>query len=138
MVQEGSALSVASKPAIARPNSKECSSATARSNDGCAAARHDVAKCTVPSFSAAVAPCSCSCAAAPDASVKTLTTPTTRDDRTIDHLLNSYHPSRMAVHNSAPSSVPTPTRDIMVGVKYGYTMNARPVASCGQRCCFLP
>ena len=52
MAHDGSALSAASKASMARANSNEWSSATARSNAGCAAARQEVGKCTVPSFSA--------------------------------------------------------------------------------------
>src|SRR6185295_15522045 len=83
MVQAGSVFSVASKPAMARPNSKEWSRATARSNEVCASAEHDVTKCTVPSFSAAD-PCSWSCADTSDASMRDRTPPTTTDHRIID------------------------------------------------------
>jgi hypothetical protein len=67
MAQAGSALSVASNPSMARPNSKEWSSATARLNCAWAGAVHEVAKATVPSFPSL--PCSCSCAAAIEVAV---------------------------------------------------------------------
>ena len=52
IAHDGSVVSVALNASIARPNSNEWSSATARLNCGCAAALHEVSKETVPSFSA--------------------------------------------------------------------------------------
>ena len=52
IAQDGSVLSVAPKASMARRNSNEWRSATARLNCGCAAALQEVAKATVPSFSA--------------------------------------------------------------------------------------
>ena len=66
---DGSASSVDVNAAVARPNSNECSRATARLNRGCAAALQDVANDTVPSCSLVEAACSWSCAAAEAASI---------------------------------------------------------------------
>src|SRR5690348_14137181 len=49
IAQAGSAANVDWKPSIARPNSNECNSATARSNDACAFGEQDVARWTLPS-----------------------------------------------------------------------------------------
>ena len=57
IAHEGSAFSAAENPSMARANSNEWSSAIARPKDGCASALHEVAKRTVPSFSAGAAPC---------------------------------------------------------------------------------
>src|SRR5207253_10114933 len=54
-----SVASTSLKARIDAPNSKEWSSATARSNCGATVGLHDVAKCTVPKFS--VGP-TCGCA----------------------------------------------------------------------------
>ena len=35
-------------------------------------------------------------------------------------------------------ALPVARSDITVVAKYGYTMNSRPAAKCGHRCCFLP
>ena len=53
MAQVESAATTASNARIAAPNSKEWSSATARSIRGATADAHDVGKWTVPSFSLA-------------------------------------------------------------------------------------
>src|SRR5262245_45133895 len=58
----GSAASAAENPSIARPNSNEWSSATARLNEGVAPALQEVTNATVPSLLFAGAPCSCCCA----------------------------------------------------------------------------
>src|SRR6184192_2277555 len=59
-----SARSTSLKARIDAPNSKEWSSATARSNCGATAGLHDVAKCTVPNFSVG-APWACACSLVP-------------------------------------------------------------------------
>src|SRR5436190_5937133 len=60
--QDGSAFNADSNPSIARRNSNECSSATARLKGVCAAASQEFAKATDPSFSSDASACWCSCA----------------------------------------------------------------------------
>src|SRR5574341_1824058 len=47
---------------MARPNSNECSNATALASAGCAAALQELANATVPIFSSDAGPCWCCCA----------------------------------------------------------------------------
>src|SRR3954464_6378397 len=51
---------------------------------------------------------------------------------------SAHHPCLIAFP-IAPT-IPAPTRRlaVMLGTKYGYTINAIPAATCGYRSCFLP
>src|SRR5439155_24970383 len=70
------------KARIDAPNSKEWSSATARSNCGATVGLHDVAKCTVPKFSVgATCGCACSCGYAANAGRVRRTAAATIDTR---------------------------------------------------------
>src|SRR5688500_8958159 len=62
IAQDGSAFRAELKPSIARPNSNECSCATARLNSGWACGLQDVEKLTVPNLSSLAGPCWCGCA----------------------------------------------------------------------------
>ena len=51
---------------------------------------------------------------------------------------DGHHPNRIAYQSAVQMSAPMPASEVTVGVKYGYSINARPATSCGGRACFLP